>query len=153
MERILGKPAYVEHLYLEPTETAHSEMYLKAIYLLKESNESPAKVTSIAKLLGISPSSVVEMLRRLDKSGLVKYSRKGASLTKKGHDIGKAIVRNTRLVEALMALKLKIPVNERISCGMEHIMTQEFSDSLCSLLKHPKRCPHGFEIPPGKCCK
>lgn len=153
MEKVLGKPAYVEHLYIEPTETAHSEMYLKAIHLLKESNESPAKITSIAKLLNISPPSVVEMLRRLNKLGLVKYSRRGTILTRKGADIGKKIVRNTRLVESLMAMKFKIPVNERIACGMEHLMTEEFSIALCTLLKHPKRCPHGFEIPVGKCCK
>jgi Mn-dependent DtxR family transcriptional regulator len=24
---------------------------------------------------------------------------------------------------------------------------------LCTLLKHPRSCPHGLTIPSGKCCK
>ena len=153
MEDRLNKPAYVEHLFIEPSDEEHSEMYIKAIYLLKESNEVPAKVTSIAKLLGISPPSVVEMLRRLNALGLVKYSRKGTVLSKKGSDIGRRIIRNYRLAEALMAMKFKIPVDEKIACGIEHLMTEKFSQALCILLKHPKKCPHGFDIPAGKCCK
>jgi len=153
MKETIGKPAYVEHLFIEPVETEHSEMYMKAIYLLKESDEVPAKVTSIAKLLNISAPSVVEMLRRLNALEFVKYSRKGAILTKKGLDVGNRIIRNYRLVEALMAMKFKIPVDERIACGIEHLMTEKFSEALCTLLKHPKKCPHGFSIPSGKCCK
>ena len=149
----MNKSAYVEHLFIEPVETEHSEMYIKAIYLLKESDEIPAKVKSIAKLLNISAPSVVEMLKRLSALGLVKYTRNGAVLTKSGLDTGRRIIRNYRLVEALMALKFKIPVDERIACGIEHLMTEKFSEALCSLVKHPKNCPHGFSIPSGKCCK
>ena len=153
MEKSLSKPAYVEHLFIEPVETEHSEMYIKAIYLLKESDEIPAKVKSIAKLLNVSAPSVVEMLKRLSVLGFVKYSRNGAVLTKKGIDVGRRIIRNYRLVEALMAMKFKIPVDERIACGIEHLMTEKFSEALCTLLKHPKMCPHSFSIPVGKCCK
>ncbi|MBI4010532.1 MAG: metal-dependent transcriptional regulator [Candidatus Aenigmarchaeota archaeon] len=153
MEKSSSKPAYVEHLFIEPVETEHSEMYVKAIYLLKESEEIPAKVKSIAKLLNVSAPSVVEMLKRLNALGLVKYTRNGAILTKKGLDVGRRIIRNYRLVEALMAMKFKIPVDERIACGIEHLMTEKFSEALCTLIKHPKKCPHGFSIPLGKCCK
>lgn len=153
MEKPSSKPAYVEHLFIEPVETEHSEMYVKAIYLLKESDEVPAKVKSIAKLLNISSPSVVEMLKRLNALGLVKYTRNGAVLTKKGLEVGRRIIRNYRLVEALMAMKFKIPVDERIACGIEHLMTEKFSEALCALVKHPKKCPHSFSIPSGKCCK
>lgn len=148
-----GKPAYVEHLYIEPTEESHSEMYLKAIYLLRESGESPAKVTSIARLLKISAPSAVEMLRKLGRAGFIGYSRRGATLNKKGNNAARTIVRNMRLVETLMAAKLGIPVDQRIACGMEHIMTDQFSETLCALLRHPKTCPHGFSIPGGRCCR
>ncbi len=153
MEKPQSKPAYVEHLFIEPVESEHSEMYIKAIYLLKESDEMPAKVKSIAKLLSVSAPSVVEMLKRLSAIGLVKYTRNGAVLTKKGLAVGNRIIRNYRLVEALMAVKFKIPVDERIACGIEHLMTEKFSEALCALVKHPKRCPHGFNIPAGKCCR
>ena len=153
MEKTISKPAYVEHLFIEPIETEHSEMYVKAIYLLKESDEMPAKVKSIAKLLDVSAPSVVEMLKKLSVLGLVKYTRNGTVLNKKGLFIGRRIIRNYRLVEALMAIKFKIPVDERIACGIEHLMTEKFSEAICTLIKHPKKCPHGFSIPVGKCCK
>lgn len=153
MEKTLSKPAYVEHLFIEPVETEHSEMYIKAIYLLKESDETPGKVTSIAKLLNVSAPSVVEMLRRLRALGFVKYSRKGVTLTKKGLDVGRRIMRNYRLMETLMAMKFKIPVDQRIACGVEHLMSEKLSEAICTMLKHPKKCPHGFVIPQGKCCK
>jgi DtxR family transcriptional regulator, Mn-dependent transcriptional regulator len=37
-------------------------------------------------------------------------------------------------------------------CGIEHHMKEIFTDALCTLLKHPKICPHGYHIPEGNCC-
>ena len=36
---------------------------------------------------------------------------------------------------------------------MEHILSPAVTDSVCSFLGHPKRCPHGKAIPPGRCCR
>ena len=36
---------------------------------------------------------------------------------------------------------------------MEHILSPEVTDSVCSFLGHPKFCPHGKPIPPGHCCR
>src|SRR3989338_472691 len=86
--------AYVESLYIEPAEDSHSDMYLKAIYLFKESGEYPAKVASISRILKISAPSVVQMLDKLDKRGVVKYSKRGAVLTAKGMKMARIFVRN-----------------------------------------------------------
>jgi len=32
------------------------------------------------------------------------------------------------------------------------LLDRGLDDSICSLLGHPKVCPHGKPIPPGKCC-
>jgi DtxR family transcriptional regulator, Mn-dependent transcriptional regulator len=32
-------------------------------------------------------------------------------------------------------------------------MKNIFTDALCTLLRHPRRCPHAHNIPLGKCCK
>jgi len=47
---------------------------------------------------------------------------------------------------------LKIDVDEEMVCGIEHHMKEIFTDALCTLLKHPKICPHGYHIPEGNCC-
>ena len=39
------------------------------------------------------------------------------------------------------------------ACEFEHTVTPELVDSLCTLLGHPKLCPHGLPIPEGQCCK
>ena len=36
---------------------------------------------------------------------------------------------------------------------MEHNLSADLTDSICTLLGHPKQCPHGNPIPEGNCCK
>ena len=62
------------------------------------------------------------------------------------------MIRNTRLLEVLMKDALKIQIDEEMACGIEHHMKNVFTDALCTLLKHPEKCPHGYDIPKGKCC-
>jgi DtxR family Mn-dependent transcriptional regulator len=32
-------------------------------------------------------------------------------------------------------------------------MKKKFTDALCTLLNHPRKCPHNNHIPYGQCCK
>jgi DtxR family Mn-dependent transcriptional regulator len=141
-------------LYIEPVESEHTEEYLEAVWLLEETGESPVKISTISHNLGIAPPSAVQMLKKLEKSGYVKYlAREGVSLTKKGREVGKRMVRNGRLIEKLMADSLGIEVDSKVACGIEHHMTEEFADALCTLMQHPLLCPHGNPIPRGHCCQ
>ncbi len=74
-------------------------------------------------------------------------------LTPEGEQIGERMIRNTRLLEVMMNESLKIEIDEEMVCGIEHHMKAIFTDALCTLLKHPRFCPHGYRIPLGKCCK
>lgn len=142
-----------EELYIGTAETEHIEMYLKAIWHLRERGEEP-KVSSIAKLLNIRQPSVVEMLRKLNQANLVQYEKGSlVELKAQGERVGKQMIRNTRLLEVLMKDALKIEIDEEMACGIEHHMKKIFTDALCTLLKHPRMCPHGHVIPAGKCCK
>jgi DtxR family Mn-dependent transcriptional regulator len=129
------------------------EEYLEALWVSEETGDSPAHIKWIAEHLGISAPSAVEMLKKLEKEGYVIYkSREGIQLTRKGREIAKRIIRAHRLIEVLMENTLKTEVREETVCGMEHHMDEEFMDALCTLLKHPRQCPHGNLIPKGKCC-
>lgn len=142
-----------EVMYVQPVDTVHSEEYLEALWLLENAGEHQARIRSLAQLLDIAPPSVVQMLKKMEEMGLVKYPKhKGVSLTRKGREIGKKMVRNGRLMEVFAKNKLKIEVDDRLACGMEHHMTEEFSNALCTYLNHPRECPHGFKIPKGVCC-
>ena len=139
-----------EELYVGTAESEHIEMYLKAIWYIRERGED-IKVSSIAKLLNVTQPSVVQMLRKLNRSHLVRYSKGSVQMTSEGEQIGKKMMRNTRLLEVLMNDALKIEVDEEMICGIEHHMKDMFTDALCTLLKHPRTCPHVQTIPSCKC--
>jgi DtxR family Mn-dependent transcriptional regulator len=141
-----------EVLFVGTAEAEHVEMYLKAIWHIKEAGD-PVKISTIAKMLNVRQPSVVQMLKKLNESKLVNYNKSGVSLTKNGEDIGSNMMRNSRLLEVLMDSALKVDIDEEMVCGIEHHMSTQFTDALCTMLKHPRKCPHGHDIPRGNCCK
>ena len=142
-----------EELYIGTAEAEHIEMYLKAIWAISERKQE-VKVSSIAKLLNVTQPSVVQMLHKLNNDNLVEYKKGNiVELTSKGNRIGKQMIRNTRLLEVMMKDALKIEVDEEMVCGIEHHMKKKFTNARCTLLKHPRECPHGYNIPYGQCCR
>jgi len=140
-----------EILFVGTAEAEHVEMYLKAIWHIKEKNEL-VKISTIAKMLNVRQPSVVQMLKKLNEKNLVNYSKASVKLTEEGEKIGASMMRNSRLLEVLMESALKVEVDEEMVCGIEHHMNKQFTDALCTMLKHPRKCPHGHEIPVGECC-
>lgn len=151
MESLEPRKSDDEELFVGTAESEHVEMYLKAIWFIRERGDE-VKVSSVAKLLNVTQPSVVQMLRKLDSSNLVQYMKGSVMLTGEGDRIGKQMIRNTRLLEVLMRDALKIEIDEEMVCGIEHHMKNIFTDALCTLLKHPRKCPHGHDIPTGRCC-
>lgn len=76
-------------------------------------------------------------------------------LTDEGEDLGKQLTRRHRLTERLLAdvLDFDRQAIEKIACDLEHNLSTDLADSICTLLGHPKQCPHGNPIPEGNCCK
>jgi DtxR family Mn-dependent transcriptional regulator len=140
-----------EVLFVGTAEAEHVEMYLKAIWHIKERGE-PVKISTIAKMLNVRQPSVVQMLKKLNEQNLVNYNKAGVELTEEGERIGASMMRNSRLLEVLMDSALKVEIDEEMVCGIEHHMNKQFTDALCTMLKHPRKCPHGHDIPRGNCC-
>ncbi|MFQ5800516.1 MAG: metal-dependent transcriptional regulator [Candidatus Hydrothermarchaeales archaeon] len=130
------------------------EEYLELLFVFEEKGDDLVRISSVSEGLGISPPSAVQMLKRLEDKGLVNYKkREGVQLTEKGRKVATDIIRNHRLIETLMKKTLNKDVDEAVVCGLEHHMSKEFADAICTLLEHPERCPHGNKIPRGECCK
>ena len=140
-----------EVLFVGTAEAEHVEMYLKAIWHIKEKDE-PVKISVIARMLNVRQPSVVQMLKKLNEKKLVEYNKAGVFLTETGEKIGSSMMRNSRLLEVLMDSALKIVVDEEMVCGIEHHMNTQFTDALCIMLNHPRKCPHDHDIPMGECC-
>ncbi len=140
-----------EILFVGTAEAEHVEMYLKAIWHLKEKGLD-VKISTIARMLNVRQPSVVQMLKKLNGQNLVNYNKAGVTLTEEGENVGSMMMRNSRLLEVLMADALKVEIDEEMVCGIEHHMNKQFTDALCTMLKHPRKCPHDHDIPLGSCC-
>ena len=93
-------------------------------------------------------------LRELQTMGLVSLKNGSVELTAEGETRARGVVRRHRLTERLFRdlLELGESVTESHACDLEHVLSPEATDSVCTLLGHPPTCPHGKAIPPGPCC-
>jgi len=125
------------------------EEYLEAIYKLSEEKKD-IKTTELAEFMGVKPSSVTEMLKKLAELGYVEYlPYRGVRLTGKGERLGRRITRRHRLYEIFLWKILgKKPddVHEE-ACKAEHGVSDETDILLCRFLGAPSRCPHGSIVP------
>jgi len=94
-------------------------------------------------------------IEQLLKAGYISISDDRISLTSKGRPEATNVVRRHRLAERLLADVLgtrDMLIHEK-ACKFEHLLDRGLDESICSLLGHPKVCPHGKPIPPGRCCQ
>lgn len=128
-----------------------AEEILEALWIAREERGSDR----------ISLSALREMpdhvtLKELIGTGIVE--RRGAEeilLTERGLHYARDAVRRHRLAERLLTdiLSVKEDVLHETACQFEHHLHKGIDTNICTLLGHPKICPHGKPIPPGKCCE
>jgi DtxR family Mn-dependent transcriptional regulator len=129
------------------------EEYLEILWIFEEEGTKRVKINEIASMLKIAPPSAVEMLKKMSKIGLVRYeTRKGVSLTERGREVARQVIRNHRLAELLLTEVLNTEIDEEVVCGFEHHFSKKIADAVCTSLNHPEECPHGKPIPRGECC-
>ncbi len=99
-----------------------------------------------------TPLEGVDELVRLD---LAEWNGEGLTLTAGGRPEAAQAVRRHRLAERLLVDVLateEAQVDEH-ACRFEHVLVDGVDESICTLLGHPRFCPHGKPIPQGECCK
>ncbi|AGK60987.1 hypothetical protein Asulf_00983 [Archaeoglobus sulfaticallidus PM70-1] len=91
----------------------------------------------------------------LQDEGLIEVKNGKAFLTEKGKKRAEKIIRLHRLAERLLSdiLGMEEEDVEKSACKFEHFISEEVEEAICTLLGHPRFCPHGSEIPKGKCCE
>jgi len=85
---------------------------------------------------------------------LVRYEEGRMILTQAGHDQALGAVRRHRLAERLVHDVMNVHGRQvdEAACEFEHSLHRGIDEHICTLLGHPKTCPHGRPIPPGRCC-
>jgi len=98
---------------------------------------------------------VEEVLEALIGEALVSTEGKMVRFAEKGRLLARGLIRRHRLAERLFmdVFEMKDELVEADACRMEHILSEELTDSVCTFLGHPPTCPHGKPIPKGECCK
>lgn len=96
-----------------------------------------------------------EAIKELIDRGYINIESNRVTLTHKGMEEASGCVRRHRLAERLMVdvLDVKKKLMEETSCKFEHLLHKGVDENICTLLGHPRRCPHGRIIPEGRCCR
>ncbi|MEE9173944.1 MAG: metal-dependent transcriptional regulator, partial [Thermoplasmata archaeon] len=132
---------------VETTES--EEMVLKYAWLLQHEGGVPAKTGQLADHIQIAPSSVTEMLDKLQAKGLAEHRKYlGASLTKEGERIAVSILKRHCVMEWFMVQVLEVPEGQfhDEACEMEHVLTDSTSAKLRALTDQPDTCPSCYDL-------
>jgi DtxR family Mn-dependent transcriptional regulator len=128
----------------------HVEELLEEIWTLREGGRS-----SLEELLEFTKTPAAqELLEHMAERGLITIEEGEVRLTPEGEAIAREIVRRHRLAERLLSdvLEVSESLAESHACEFEHLLSPEVTESVCTFLGHPPRCPHGKPIPRGECC-
>ncbi len=126
------------------------EEILEAIWVAKENDCN--SVDEIKKFINISVDD--DMLDSLKRECLVTIQDNCINLTPAGELKAKSVIRKHRLAERLMVDVLGMDEEsiEKPACEFEHVLSEGVEETICTLLGHPRKCPHGADIPEGICC-
>jgi DtxR family Mn-dependent transcriptional regulator len=105
--------------------------------------------------LSSEDDEIESLIDILKKEGLITISGDKIEFAEKGYSQAKSLIRRLRLAERLFSDVFEMRGDSVITdaCKMEHILSEELTDSVCTFLGHPQTCPHGMPIPRGECCK
>ena len=122
------------------------EHYLKGILILQGRKQYSNK--NLAEYLNISPASVSEMIRKLEKEGYLIINKKEVTLTERGEIKAKGVIRRHRVWEVFLADKLGYSLEEIHDEAeiLEHVTSEKLLRKLEKFLFYPQTCPHGGPI-------
>jgi DtxR family Mn-dependent transcriptional regulator len=133
--------------------------YLETIYFLAfpigeyrpMATGSPTLASRVAEMLGVSRASAGEMLKRLERDGLIERGEhKEALLTPSGRVRAEKVVRKHRIIERLLTDFMGYTAAEAHVHADElgDTFTDDMVERIDEKLGHPERCPHGWPVDP-----
>ena len=128
--------------------TVAEEEYLQTIFWLMEAG-LPITGANIAKAMQLSPPTVHEMIKRLERDGYVTRSAdKILHLTDEGRAEAEQITRRPRMIERFLTDVLGIPWDEvhEEAERLEHAMSPVLEERMRAAIGEANTCPHGHPI-------
>ncbi len=125
---------------------------LEAVWTLQEQ-----ETATLEKVIQNAPIKVSDgLITGLADDGLISIDeQRNVRLLPKGLALAEKIIRRHRLAERLIcdALGAHVDESEAAACEYEHLLAEGITNSICTLLGHPRYCPHNKPIPEGDCCR
>ncbi len=125
---------------------------LEAVWTLQEQ-----EAATIEKVVRNADTKVSDaLIDTLSGEGLMIVEDNGhVRLLPKGQKMAEQIIRRHRLAERLICdvLGSHVEDSEAAACEYEHLLAEGITNSICTLLGHPRYCPHNKPIPEGDCCR
>ena len=124
---------------------------LETVWTLQE--QEPATIDKVVSNAATKVSE--ELIASLHDEGLISIDNtKHVRLLPKGRQQAEQIIRRHRLAERLICdvLGYHVDDSEAAACEYEHLLAEGITNSICTLLGHPRYCPHNKPIPEGECC-
>ena len=118
------------------------EDYLSLIYVLQRDN-MPIVGAHLAELLGVTPPTVANTLKRMMRDQLITMDDNGTKLTPEGWESARTVVRRHMLTEWMMVRRLPWSKLHGEAHNLEHAISAESEAALLEELGHPQTCPHG----------
>lgn len=149
--RMRSRYRHKTHRLHHHQEQKKLEEYLEILWYIQERHGTNLKKFMMDENSNWDPSIATE----LKAMGYIEQNEIELKFTDKGFNKARQLVRSHRLAERLLTdvLNMKLDQAETGACEFEHIIVPEIVDGICTLLGHPKVCPHGLPIPEGSCCR
>ena len=126
------------------------EEHLESLWELKENGQDT--VDDLERIMNGTYNTLV--IEDLVLDALVEWNPGTGkiSLAEGGEDQARIIIRAHRIGERLIYDVFGGDF-ETAACEFEHTVEAQLVDRICTLLGHPRECPHGMPIPEGECCR
>jgi DtxR family Mn-dependent transcriptional regulator len=128
--------------------TSTVEEYLEKLFWMNEAGID-ATQANLARAVGVSQPTALEMVRRLSDDGfVVRDERKRLAFTDAGEQLASRIVTRHRLIEAFLVQVFGIPWDEvhEEAHSFEHGISENLEQRMRTLLVGVTTCPHGHPI-------
>jgi len=136
-----------------------TEEYIETIYVL-QNRDGYAKTGETSSEMSVRPSSVTEMLQKLQEEGYIKYEPyKGATLTDFGKKIARELMKKHKIIaDFLEIIGIERELAEADACQIEHHVAVKtlqrlgkFVEFINNAPKEPKWIEHfNYYIKTGK---
>ena len=122
-----------------------ANQYLKAIYLVQQTENGPAATGKLAESLGVSPASANEMIGKLEDRGLADHEKyKGVTLTDEGIERARESLQTYCVIERFLVSVLDVEDFRTEASQLESVIDETVAERLDTIIDRESQCPDCF---------